>query len=726
MSRLGGNNLSPATSCGNSAPGSGNTSNYYGTSLREKMKQMSRQEQIIEEKKRKIQQKLEDEMKNLSSETRSDSSGSAPGINPANKLKSKLFGKRPSLLKKYTDLKKPKVEIDGLPTVSPLNPVVTTASQDMFVNDGSFLERFKKLQGLVPSQQSDSVSKTGPQEEKPQSVTQVPCSSSIQSQCSVTKSATSTIASHPTPLLPTPSTLSAVKIPNSSVTPVIGLSSSSNSHSSTTIPSPPSGSSCKSYKLSNSNALTLSTSSISSVEDEDDKYDPTSPTEDLSPVKLQPTSGRKENLSHNTDDSEHSSVAAETEKQKNFEITSNVPSQNDSKQTPNNRIKSEDAVLKNLKKEENEERVIVVSPADDPQGLVDQLAVIIAQCGPEMEKKILAENKENPSYWFLYDTECSLHKKMWLKIEELRSLKNTEDTQMTSTVNTGDNEGKCGRRKRRSRWGPHEEFCPLPSDLLDPSSIPAGSRTNAVPCPVAVQPLPMTSTAATASRPPVVTIQDFARKMVGSDSLSDDQLKQIKEQRELNMMYELILAQKKAKEAAVMAEAAGIALNPIYEYDSDEDVEGGTWEHKKRMAEMNATREWAEQLTEMNKGKHFIGDFLPPDELEKFMETYNALKEGREPDLSDYKEFKLTCENIGYQMLQRLGWQEGEGLGSESQGIKTPVNKGIQSVDGGGFGVERPANLTKDDDEYEAFRKRMMLAYRFRPNPLNNPRRPYY
>lgn len=39
-------------------------------------------------------------------------------------------------------------------------------------------------------------------------------------------------------------------------------------------------------------------------------------------------------------------------------------------------------------------------------------------------------------------------------------------------------------------------------------------------------------------------------------------------------------------------------------------------------------------------------------------------------------------------------------------------------MDGGGFGVERPANLTKDDDEYEAFRKRMMLAYRFRPNPL--------
>lgn len=38
--------------------------------------------------------------------------------------------------------------------------------------------------------------------------------------------------------------------------------------------------------------------------------------------------------------------------------------------------------------------------------------------------------------------------------------------------------------------------------------------------------------------------------------------------------------------------------------------------------------EWAESLTEMGKGKHFIGDFLPPEELEKFMETFKALKVG--------------------------------------------------------------------------------------------------
>lgn len=45
-------------------------------------------------------------------------------------------------------------------------------------------------------------------------------------------------------------------------------------------------------------------------------------------------------------------------------------------------------------------------------------------------------------------------------------------------------------------------------------------------------------------------------------------------------------------------------------------------------------------------------------------------------------------------------------------------SRGTTAVDGAGFGVDRPAELTKNDDEYDAFRKRMMLAYRFRPNPL--------
>ena len=58
-----------------------------------------------------------------------------------------------------------------------------------------------------------------------------------------------------------------------------------------------------------------------------------------------------------------------------------------------------------------------------------------------------------------------------------------------------------------------------------------------------------------------------------------------------------------------------------------------------------------------------------------FCSILQALKAGREPDLSDYKQFKLTCDNVGYKMLEKMGWKEGEGLGSEGQGITAPVNK---------------------------------------------------
>lgn len=35
-----------------------------------------------------------------------------------------------------------------------------------------------------------------------------------------------------------------------------------------------------------------------------------------------------------------------------------------------------------------------------------------------------------------------------------------------------------------------------------------------------------------------------------------------------------------------------------------------------------------------------------------------------------------------------------------------------------GLGHIRPDDISTGDDEYDAYRKRMMLAYRFRPNPL--------
>lgn len=40
------------------------------------------------------------------------------------------------------------------------------------------------------------------------------------------------------------------------------------------------------------------------------------------------------------------------------------------------------------------------------------------------------------------------------------------------------------------------------------------------------------------------------------------------------------------------------------------------------------------------------------------------------------------------------------------------------SVDHSGVGMSKPSDAKERDDEFDVFRKRMMLAYRFRPNPL--------
>ncbi|XP_025024487.1 SURP and G-patch domain-containing protein 1 isoform X4 [Python bivittatus] len=386
-----------------------------------------------------------------------------------------------------------------------------------------------------------------------------------------------------------------------------------------------------------------------------------------------------------------------------------------------------------------------VSPPEDEEtkDCAEKLARFVADGGPVVEMVALKNHRENHSFRFLYEPNSSGYKYYRQKLEEFRKASsNTEgmppipeanlkrkapseggpssssSSSFSSTAaptvslpkQAATSTSSTAKKKRKSRWGPEEEKVDLPPPEL------AQQTQELSPTPLSVQDL---KGLGYEKGKPV--------GLVGVTELSDAQKKQLKEQQEMQQMYDMIMKHKQAmQEMQIMWEKTIKEHQSGYDSDEEIDSELGTWEHQLRRMEMDKTREWAEQLTQMGRGKHFIGDFLPPDELEKFMETFKALKEGREPDYSEYKEFKLTVENIGYQMLMKMGWKEGDGLGTDGQGIKAPVNKGVTAVDGAGFGIDRPADLTKDDDEYEAFRKRMMLAYRFRPNPLNNPRRPYY
>lgn len=227
-------------------------------------------------------------------------------------------------------------------------------------------------------------------------------------------------------------------------------------------------------------------------------------------------------------------------------------------------------------------------------------------------------------------------------------------------------------------------------------------------------------------------------------------LKQLRDQKEMQLL------QQRAKEAALKAQNAGgggrasdelqrlhdervKAYSGLAEKDEEgagkdtiadaEEtggiIEGGTWEHRKRAKEMLATADSALGLTLASQGTHHVADFLPKEELDLFLKNSKAKTAGEKVELNSYENDKLDTSNVGYQMLKQAGWQEGSGLGSQASGIVDPIALGNIANDSAGVGV-MSANEAQEDTEFDEYRKRMMLAYRFRPNPLNNPRRDYY
>lgn len=112
--------------------------------------------------------------------------------------------------------------------------------------------------------------------------------------------------------------------------------------------------------------------------------------------------------------------------------------------------------------------------------------------------------------------------------------------------------------------------------------------------------------------------------------------------------------------------------------------------------------------------------------MDRFLKKSSKAANGEEQEAEeDFEKNKLAEDNIGFQMLKKAGWKEGEGLGKEGEGAAAPVNMAA-GAEGAGVGVKATHEVTEGDNEFEQYRKRMMLAYRFRPNPLNNPRRSYY
>ncbi|KAG7565374.1 G-patch domain [Arabidopsis suecica] len=129
--------------------------------------------------------------------------------------------------------------------------------------------------------------------------------------------------------------------------------------------------------------------------------------------------------------------------------------------------------------------------------------------------------------------------------------------------------------------------------------------------------------------------------------------------------------------------------------------------------------------TDPGKRGHHMGDYIPLEELDKFLSKCNdaaaqkATKEAAE-------KAKIQADNVGHKLLSKMGWKEGEGIGSSRKGMADPIMAGDVKTNNLGVGASAPGEVKPEDDIYEQYKKRMMLGYKHRPNPLGNPRKAYY
>ncbi|KAI3788764.1 hypothetical protein L2E82_01539 [Cichorium intybus] len=137
-----------------------------------------------------------------------------------------------------------------------------------------------------------------------------------------------------------------------------------------------------------------------------------------------------------------------------------------------------------------------------------------------------------------------------------------------------------------------------------------------------------------------------------------------------------------------------------------------TAQEEKRRQPKHSKDEMPPRASLQGGGKrgHHMGDYIPQEELDKFMAICNdvtAQKVAKEA----VDKARIQADNLGHRLLSKMGRKEGEELGCSRSDIPDPIMGGNVEKDNLGVGASQPGELTPDDDIYEQYKKRIMVGY---------------
>ncbi|XP_059651826.1 SURP and G-patch domain-containing protein 1-like protein isoform X2 [Cornus florida] len=331
--------------------------------------------------------------------------------------------------------------------------------------------------------------------------------------------------------------------------------------------------------------------------------------------------------------------------------------------------------------EKSSKQVDVAPPSpSDPtvKKVADKLASFVAKNGKQFEHITRQKNPGDTPFKFLFDVSCADYKYYEYQLaEEEKALSQAKDSQTVQSGGTNPATPTCTSGPQRSHQQQHSNYQIPASALYDATEDISASMTSVQNASVGRSSYGESS--APTGADPIAMMEFYMKK-----AAKEERMRQPKQSKD---------------EMPPPASLQG-------SYQPDQ------------------TLMYPSASASLKKGHH-MGDYIPQEELEKFLASCNdaaaqkAAKEAAE-------KAKIQADNVGHKLLSKMGWKEGEGLGSSRRGIADPIMAGNVKKDNLGVGAQQPGEVTPDDDIYEQYKKRMMLGYRYRPNPLNNPRKAYY